>query len=118
VGEVVTTLLDLIDVVMPERATAKQRFERFNEVNPKVLQTLEWMAGEVWERGRRRIGIKTLIENLRWNFWLETDDPNSDFKINNDYTSFYARLIIELHPEWEGLFEMRTQHAPSRLVPK
>jgi hypothetical protein len=39
---------------------------------------------------------------------METDDPNSDFKINNNYAPYYARLIIDENPQWGDVFELRT----------
>jgi hypothetical protein len=48
-----------------------------------------------------------LLEVLRWNYYMKTDDPNSDFKINNNYAPYYARLLIEKHPEWSDLFQLR-----------
>ena len=87
--------------------TSADKFEEFNRLNPQVYSVLESMTAEMVNRGRRKIGIKMLIEVLRWNYYLETDDPNSDFKINNNYVSYYARLILERHPEWDGVFELR-----------
>lgn len=113
-----TTLLDLIDVQMPGKATPAEKFERFHSANPIVFLKLQEMTEEMVERGRNRIGIATLFEVLRWNFYLRTNDPESEFKLNNDYRAFYARLLMDRHPEWGQIFELRTQHSPSRLVPK
>ena len=87
--------------------TSADKFEEFNRLNPQVYSVLESMTAEMVNRGRRKIGMKMLIEVLRWNYYLETDDPNSDFKINNNYVPYYARLILERHPEWDGVFELR-----------
>ena len=66
------------------------------------------MTAELVNRGRRRIGINMLFEVLRWNYYMETDDPNSDFKINNNYAPYYSRLIIDENPQWANVFELRT----------
>jgi hypothetical protein len=66
------------------------------------------MTRELVNRGRGKIGIKMLFEVLRWNYYMTTSDPNSDFKINNNYAPYYARLILERHPEWDGIFELRS----------
>ena len=88
--------------------TPAERFEQFHQRNPQVYSALVSMTAELVNRGRRKIGIKMLFEVLRWNYYMETDDPNSDFKINNNYAPYYARLIIADHPEWENVFELRT----------
>ena len=46
-----------------------------------------------------------LFEVLRWNQFVETDDP--DFKLNNIYTSRYARLIMEAEHGLAGIFDTR-----------
>lgn len=84
------------------------KFEEFHRLNPQVYTALESMTREMVNRGRRKIGIKMLFEVLRWNYYMETDDPNSDFKINNNYAPYYSRLLLERHPEWDGIFELRT----------
>ena len=107
-----TTLLDLLDpvVVLPRRLSPAEKFQAFNELNPKVLEALEEMCVQMVARGRKRIGIGCLFEVLRWNYYLKTDDPNSDLRLNNDYRSRFARLILLRHPDWEGLFELRAMH--------
>jgi hypothetical protein len=59
-------------------------------------------------KGRRKVGIKMLMEVLRWNYQMQTQDPNSDFKINNNYAPYYARLLIQNNPTWADVFELRT----------
>lgn len=82
-----------------------ERFRKFHEQNPQVLIRLVALAHEAMDRGKRRIGAKTLVEVARWHVWLETE--GDEFRINNSFTSRYARLLVELHPEFEGLFEIR-----------
>jgi hypothetical protein len=84
-----------------------ERFEQFHYANPQVATALESMAAELIQRGRKRVGIKMLMEVLRWNYQMKTEDPNSDFKLNNNYAPYYARLLIERHPEWASVFELR-----------
>lgn len=98
-----STQYDLFSELRPA-----QKFEEFHRLNPQVATALEQMTRELVQRGRRRIGIKMLFEVLRWNYFMETSDPNSDFKINNNYAPYYSRLLIERHPEWADVFELRT----------
>lgn len=87
-----------------------ERFCVFHAANPQVFETLRRMTQDLIDRGRVRLSVKMLIETLRWNFYMKTEDPNSRFKINNSYASFYARLLVETFPEWEGVFELRERH--------
>lgn len=87
--------------------TPIEKFSIFHTQNPHVFAELERMAGEMAARGRKRIGVKLLVERLRYEHYMTTDDPNSEFKVNNSYTSFYARLLIDTHPELRELIETR-----------
>ena len=92
------TLLDLLDY--------QSSFDNFHARNPQVYRELEAMAAQMVARGRRKIGIKMLFEVLRWNYYLNT--TGDDFRLNNNYAPSYARLILQNHPDWQGLFELRT----------
>ena len=98
----------LLELDFDIELTPAEKFERFHELNPQVFNALESMTRELTNRGRKRIGIKMLFEVLRWNYYMETSDPNSDFKINNNYAPYYSRLLIDKHPEWADVFELRT----------
>ena len=89
------------------KLNAVERFEAFHQANPQVFVLLEDMTKELMARGRRKFGIQCLVEVLRWNHYMQTDDANSDFKINNDYCAHYARLLIDSHPEWVDVFQLR-----------
>lgn len=41
-------------------------------------------------------------------------DPDEQWKLNNNFTSRYARLLLENEPELEGLFEIRSLRSVSR----
>jgi hypothetical protein len=90
-----------------EALTIQQQFQRFHEANPWVYHRLREMALELHHRGHRKIGIKMLIEALRWQYYRQTSDP-SGWKLNNNYSSRYARLIMEKTPCLRDSFETRT----------
>ena len=100
------TLFDVDDI--PHTATPQERFQVFHERNPHVFRELERMTNELILRGRKRISTKMLFEVLRYDYYMTTDDQSSDFKLNNSYTAFYSRSLIERHPDWLGLFELRS----------
>lgn len=81
------------------------RFQTFHQENPQVYRELATLAKQALERGRSNIGIKMLIEVIRWNRYLTT--TGDEYKINNSYTSRYARLLVQDYPEMRDLFETR-----------
>lgn len=89
-----------------------QRFEQFHAENPRVYATLVRLAREwIARTGRHELGIKTLYERARWEIALATNAP--DFKLNNNFTAFYARLIHVQEPDLRGMFELRVSEADS-----
>lgn len=90
-------------------ATLEEQFSAFHAANPHVYQALRRLAVQMVRRGHRRIGIKMLFEVLRWQYAMSTADPASEFTLNNNYTSFYARLLMDNEPELANAFEIRTQ---------
>lgn len=89
------------------RASIQDRFEAFNRANPWVFTALHRLALDLVNRGQRKLGIGMLVEVVRWQYALSTADPSSPFKINNDYRSRFARLLIERDPRLDGRFELR-----------
>ncbi len=87
---------------------AAERFREFHRENPQVYDRLLGLALEWKRRGRTRCGIGMLWEVLRWQTGMETGgDP---YKLNNNYRSRYARLMMEREPELLGFFETRELH--------
>lgn len=102
------TLLELHELVLPSPVDGEsldQRFASFHAANPWVLEALEQLTREYLRGGARRVSVKMLTEVLRYKRGSTVGDT---YKLNNSYTSRYARLLIQGHPEWDGLFETRT----------
>jgi len=89
---------------------ADRAFQAFHEANPAVYAALVRLARQANQQGRERGGMKMLWEVMRWERYLVTDDPTG-FKLNNNYTSRYARLIMESEEDLAGFFETRELHA-------
>jgi hypothetical protein len=91
------------------RETLDDRFHAFHAENPHVYAALREKALELVAAGRKRLSIKMLFEVLRWEHLLTTTDP--DFKLNNNYHSRYARLLMDRNPTLRGVFETRELHS-------
>ena len=93
-----------------------ERFAVFHHKSPEVYSTLVAVARQwVAATGRRRLGIATLYERARWELAVSTSDP--DFKLNNSYRAYYARLIMIREPDLADLFETRKSEADNWIVP-
>lgn len=102
-------LFDLAPLVTSEPApTIAERFAAFHAANPWVADALERLARDWLAAGHPRVGVKALWEVLRWQYGRTTGSP---FKADNNFTSHYARLLIERHPEWADAIETRALRA-------
>ena len=86
--------------------TLRQKFEEFHNNNPEVYQQLVKLALDLKRKGRARYGIKGLFEVVRWHRAMSTT-ANAGFKLNNNHTAYYARMIMDNWNELDGFFHLR-----------
>lgn len=96
---------NIMDELSRPKTLLDAQFEKFHKENPRVYQELCSLTQQAYDRGRERIGMRMLFEVVRWNRFLQTTDPQ--FKLNNNYCSRYARLIMAQNPKFQGIFETR-----------
>ena len=82
-------------------------FERFHEENPHVYEKLTTLALNLRRKGYDSYGMKGLFEVMRWMTAMKT--TGSKFKLNNNYTAHYSRMIMQNCPELQGFFNTRIQ---------
>lgn len=87
------------------KMSIEERFQKFHSQNPWVYREIVSMARKAKELGRKRIGMKQIFEIIRWNHAIQTRGEN--VKLNNNYSSRYARLIERQEPDLRDLFETR-----------
>jgi hypothetical protein len=86
--------------------TINERFLAFHEANPRVYDDLVRLALETKASGYTKYGFEELWARLRWERWTQTSG-REDFKLNDHFTSRYARMLMQLNPELDGFFETR-----------
>jgi hypothetical protein len=93
-----------------EEPTTYDRFVAYLDRNPELLDALVRLARQWVDRfGRRRLGVRLLVERARWEMAFTSGDP--DFRINNNYCPFLAREIVRRAPDLEGVFTTRASMA-------
>ena len=83
----------------------QRKFETFNQQNPVVYRELVRLARIAKVAGINSYSAKAMLETLRFNFTLKRQ--GNSFKINNNFTSRYARLIEKKESDLQGFFETR-----------
>jgi len=68
--------------------------DKFAELSLKALKS------------NKHIGSRCIVEVIR--FYTAIEDTDKTFKINNNLSKYLARISMELFPELNGYFELRT----------
>lgn len=100
------SLFDMVEAEVEKNATIEERALAFHQANPKVYEELRRLALTLHYRGHKHFGVKMLFEQMRWQ-WAERTSDMSGFKLNNNYSAFYARLLMKKEPELFGTFNTR-----------
>lgn len=88
-----------------DKESLDERFANWIAANPLVLQVFIRRARQYVAQGRKKIGAKRIVEDMRWDEALWTaGDP---FKINNLFVSRLARRAIAVAPDLAPYFELR-----------
>lgn len=83
----------------------EQDFLDYNRDNPQIYTAFVRFAAQAVASGRPRFSAKAIIERMRWFTMIEAKED--DFKINNNYTTFYAKKFMREYPQHDGFFETR-----------
>lgn len=92
-----------------------KNFWQYHQNNPHVFELFLKYARQLKVAGREHYGTKAIIERVRWHLTVET--VGDDFKLNNNYTSCYARLLTINYPgEFDHFFQFRISPGTIRGV--
>ena len=96
----------------------EEKFLEFHAKHPEVYSALSRFAHQ-W-RDRKgpdaRLGIKMVIERVRWELALGARDESP--RLNNNHSAFYARLLMAQEPALEGMFMLKKQRYESTISAK
>lgn len=92
---------------MEENESIQERFQRFDAQHPEIYQEFRQIAQELLRRGRAHYGSKAILEVIRYHRILSGKSETEAFKINNNYSSRYARKLIDEDERFFHFFELR-----------
>ena len=93
----------------------RKRFEEYDQANPEIYELFKTFAFEMIFAGRRHYSARTVIHRIRWHTDLHAR-TNDGFKINNDYSPFYARKFESEFPQHMGFFAKRSSAADREMM--
>ena len=87
-----------------------QAFQEFHKKNPHVYDLFRQMALYlIQDKGKKNIGAKMIIELIRWKYNIKT--VNNEFKIDNNFTSFYVRMFVKEYSKHNDCFIQKKSQA-------
>lgn len=86
--------------------TIAEAFAEFHAANPKVYDLFKEQVYRALRVKKEMVSSKAIINWIRWEVSLNMDTKDT-YKINDAFTSHYARLFIKDHPHYADMFEVR-----------
>lgn len=89
-----------------ERASDEtiREFFAYHLENPKIWKYFESVALREINQGAKRLSAKGIVEQMRKEYELK---KIGEFKINNTYAPYYARMFLVKYPIYSEMIETR-----------
>lgn len=94
---------------MNRQEEMRQQVTDFHKRHPEVWQLFVKFTFQMIDRGYRNYSAKAIFERIRWEKDSVGGDGVTSFKLNNNYTAFYARRFAKAYPEHGDFFRTRQQ---------
>lgn len=104
---------DQLDLLYGEMRNIEQAFWKFDKQNPRVYRMIVNLARTAKQAGRERYSMHTIFELIRWHHDIELKS-REPFKINDHFSSRYARLVMSREPDLCDFFEIRKLRSKTR----
>jgi len=88
-----------------ESKNLDQKFNEYHTQNPNVYDLFKRYSIQLKESGHKHYGAKTIMERIRWH--IDVESKGDKFKINNNYTSRYVRMLVAEIPAFAEFFRTR-----------
>jgi hypothetical protein len=86
------------------------QFRAFHRANPRVYELFVRFTQRAIQRGHRNLSADMILHRVRWETAIETHGAD-EFKINNNFSAFYARMFMRDYPRHDGFFRTRASAA-------
>jgi len=80
-------------------------FKKYFVKNTDIWRLFVKFAIYAKGKGKTKYSAKAIIERARWE--CELEGGSGDYKINNNWTSCMARLLVAKSPDFKDFFEFR-----------
>lgn len=88
------------------REQMQAKFDAFHAANPHIWALFLKFTREALLSKRKRFGARMIWERMRWYTTIEAK-TSGDYRLNDHWPPFYARLFVQTYPQYEGFFQLR-----------
>jgi hypothetical protein len=86
------------------------RFAEIDAANPEVWRLFVRFTFELIHRGFAHYSADAVLHRVRWETAAALEDDRT-FKINNNWSAFYARKFHDHYPKHDRFFRLRASMA-------
>ena len=84
----------------------QELFCSYDQEYPEIWKEFEKTTLKTLQKGFKNYSAKGIFEIIRWHTGVGTDGKDV-YKVNNNFTAFYARKFAKEHPEHKEFFRTR-----------
>lgn len=88
--------------------------EAFHSRNPWLLDELAQHALQLKREGYPRWSVDGLLHHIRFACRRKIDEGKNGFRVNNNFSAFYSRRLMEQYPELQGFFRIKLRKVMER----
>jgi len=85
----------------------------FHQKNPQVFDLFRDFANTARQAGRTRLSARVIGERIRW--YTSVDTQGEEYKVNDHFWPYYARLLTGLDNRFSGFFVMKNKRFDSTV---
>ena len=93
------------------KLTIAQQVLEFHRLHPEVYDAMCSVVDDLYERGFRHYSVQGVWELLRFNLAIQPSEKDApelvEYKLNNNYSAYYARQYASRNPERKDFFAFR-----------
>lgn len=88
---------------------SERKWAEFHMLNPEVWVFFKRFAWEKIKQGHQHYSADAVLHRVRWELGLA--DGGREYKLNNNWTPYYARMFHAEFPNKSGFFRLRASAA-------